>query len=131
MEILLIEDDKVDQLTVQRAFKKANIRNPLHITNNGLEGLEFIRKHHPKKLVVLLDLNMPMMNGREFLKELREDEELKLINVVVLTTSKADEDLVQSYELGISGYIVKPVDIGKFVEAVATVNAYWECSELP
>lgn len=131
LEILLIEDDKIDQMTVQRAFEKANIKNTLHVVNNGLEGLEFLKENYTNRLVILLDLNMPKMNGYEFLKEIRKDEKYKLMNVVVLTTSEAEEDLVKSYELGISGYIVKPVDTGKFVEAVASVNAYWECCRMP
>lgn len=135
--LLLIDDDEVDVMTVKRAFKKNNITNPLYIANNGLEALAMLRgKEMPKLLagqrrLILLDLNMPKMNGTEFLRELRADPELKSLPVIVLTTSNEEQDKVEAYNLNVAGYIIKPVTFAKFVEAVATLNKYWTLSEMP
>jgi len=137
--ILLVEDDQVDVMTVQRAFKRNNIINPLHIVGNGQEAIDFL-KHQggfadPGKYlrpgIILLDLNMPMMNGIECLKIIKADEELKKIPVIVLTTSKEECDRVESFKLSVAGYIIKPVEFEKFVEAVKVLNLYWTLSELP
>ena len=135
--ILLVEDDEVDVMNVQRAFKKNNIKNPLYIANNGLEALVMLRGNGnpplvpPEQRIILLDLNMPKMNGIEFLRKLRADPELRLIPVIVLTTSNEDKDKVEAYNLNVAGYILKPVTFSSFVEAVATLNKYWTLSELP
>jgi len=135
--ILLVEDDEVDAMNVQRAFKKNNINNPLYVANNGLEALVMLRGDGnppsipPEQRLILLDLNMPKMNGIEFLRELRADPELKLIPVIVLTTSNEDRDKVEAFNFNVAGYIVKPVTFSNFVEAVATLNKYWALSELP
>ena len=135
--ILLVEDDEVDVMNVQRAFKKNNINNPLYIANNGLEALVMLRGNGnppsvpPEQRIILLDLNMPKMNGIEFLRELRADHKLRLIPVIVLTTSNEDRDKVEAYNLNVAGYILKPVTFSSFVEAVATLNKYWTLSEIP
>ncbi|WP_322742292.1 response regulator [Gloeocapsopsis crepidinum] len=135
--ILLVEDDEVDVMNVKRAFKKNNITNPLYLAANGLEALAMLRGEnsdfqipHQRRLV-LLDLNMPKMNGIEFLRELRADSELRFTPVIVLTTSNEDRDKVEAYNLNVAGYILKPVTFANFVEAVATLNKYWTLSEIP
>jgi len=130
--ILVVEDDQVDVMTVKRAFKELGINNPVHHSANGEEALAFLRqnKNQPPCLI-LLDLNMPIMNGIEFLKEAKQDDALKIIPVVVLTTSKGDIDKLESFRNGVAGYIIKPVDYVKFVDVVAVVKSYWSASELP
>ncbi len=136
LNILLVEDDEVDVMNVQRAFKKNNITNPLYIANNGLEGLAILRGNGDllamprERRLILLDLNMPKMNGIEFLRELRVDAELKQIPVVVLTTSNEDKDKVEAYNLNVAGYILKPVTFSNFVQTMATLNKYWTLSEM-
>jgi CheY-like chemotaxis protein len=130
--ILLVEDDQVDAMTVKRALKDLNVTNPLALKLNGEEALEhLINDGNKKPCVILLDLNMPKMNGIEFLKIIKADDELKKIPVVVLTTSRDTEDKFETFELGAAGYIVKPADYKKFVEAMRTIDIYWTLSELP
>ena len=135
--ILLVEDDEVDVMNVQRAFKKNKINDPLYIANNGLEALVLLRGNGnpasipPQQRIILLDLNMPKMNGIEFLRELRSDPQLKAIPVIVLTTSNEDRDKVEAYNLNVAGYILKPVTFANFVAAVATLTNYWSLSEIP
>ena len=130
--ILLIEDDNVDVMTVERVFRDLKIANQLVSTSNGEQALEYLRTNGNKKpCVILLDLNMPKMNGTEFLKIVKTDEALKKIPVVVLTTSSQQQDVVESFKLGAAGYMVKSVDYGKFVETIRTINLYWTLSELP
>jgi len=130
--ILLVEDDEVDTMTVQRAFKDLKVTNELVHRINGEEALKYLRAEDSQMpCVVLLDLNMPKMNGVEFLKISKEDEKLKKIPVVVLTTSKEEHDIVESFELSVAGYIVKPVDYKRFVEAIRAIDLYWTLSELP
>jgi CheY-like chemotaxis protein len=130
--ILLVEDDSVDAMTVKRAFTELKVSNELIRTINGEAALNYLREHLDKKpCVILLDLNMPKMNGLEFLKVAKADEELRQIPVVVLTTSKDDRDKMESFNASVAGYIVKPVDYRKFVEAVKILNLYWTLCELP
>jgi CheY-like chemotaxis protein len=130
--VLLVEDDSVDAMTVKRAFKDLKVTNPLAHAINGEEALEYLRNEsNERPCVILLDLNMPKMNGIEFLKVVKADDELRQTPVVVLTTSKEEYDIVRSFELSVAGYIVKPVDYKNFVEAVRTVDLYWMLSELP
>jgi len=140
INILLVEDDEVDVMNVKRAFKKNNITNPLYIAANGLEALLMLRGNTsngnsptipPERRLILLDLNMPKMNGIEFLRELRSEPELKHIPVVVLTTSNEDKDKVEAYHLNVAGYILKPVTFSNFVQVMATLNKYWTLSEMP
>ena len=130
--ILLVEDDQVDALTVKRALKELNITNRLDIVHNGEEALTFLGNlENEKPGIILLDLNMPKMNGIEFLQIAKKDDNLKKIPVVVLTTSKDDQDKVDSFNFGVAGYMIKPVDYRKFVEVVKTIDLYWTLSELP
>jgi CheY-like chemotaxis protein len=130
--ILLIEDDLVDVMTVKRAFKEVKITNPIEVCNNGLEGLQFLRNSKNKRPgIILLDINMPKMNGIEFLQIIKKDKNFKSIPIVVLTTSKAEQDKIESFKLGIAGYMIKPVDYMQFVKIIKTIHIYWTLSELP
>jgi len=130
--ILLVEDDSVDAMTVKRAFSELKVTNELARAINGEAALNYLREHLDKKpCVILLDLNMPKMNGIEFLKVIKADGELQQIPVVVLTTSKDDRDKMESFKACVAGYIVKPVDYRKFVEAMRILNLYWTLSEMP
>lgn len=134
VNILLVEDDNVDVMNVERAFKKNNIQNPLYVAKNGLVALDMLRgedKISPQPQIILLDLNMPQMNGIEFLKELRKDQDLKAISVFVMTTSNDDQDRLNAYNLNVAGYILKPVSFEKFVSAVSILNSYWMLCEQP
>ena len=132
LHILLVDDDEVDVMNVQRAFKRNNISNPLYVANNGLEALEMLRGQAaipgPRRLI-LLDLNMPKMSGLEFLRAIREDPALRPLTVVVLTTSDDERDRIEAYNLNVAGYILKPVTFTAFVEAMATLNKYWTINE--
>lgn len=136
LHILLVDDDEVDVMNVQRAFKRNNILNPLSVASDGIEALEMLRGQGPNPLpavkrLILLDLNMPRMSGLEFLRELRDDAALRPLSVVVLTTSDDERDKVEAYNLNVAGYILKPVTFTAFVEAMATLNKYWSINELP
>jgi CheY-like chemotaxis protein len=136
LNILLVEDDELDVMNVQRAFRKNNVVNPLYVAGNGVDALEMLRgtrePHVPReRRLILLDLNMPKMGGIEFLKELRADPELRATTVVVLTTSDEERDKVKAYDLNVAGYILKPVTVAAFVEIMATLNKYWSVNELP
>jgi CheY-like chemotaxis protein len=132
LNILLVEDDEVDVMNVRRAFAKSHIMNPLFVAGNGLEALEKLRHGEvPKnRRLVLLDLNMPRMNGIEFLRELRQDPELRTTPVVVLTTSNDDRDKIEVYNLNVAGYLVKPVTFGNFCEVMVALNKYWGLVEM-
>jgi CheY-like chemotaxis protein len=130
--ILLVEDDSVDVMTVRRALKDVEVTNPLHVVGNGEEALAFLGdESNTQPCLILLDINMPRMNGLEFLKIAKQEEVFKRIPVVVLTTSKADCDRFKSFDLGIAGYMVKPVDYLQFVETMRIIDLYWTLSELP
>lgn len=138
INILLVEDDEVDVMNVKRAFKKSQITNPLYVAGNGLEALEMLRSKDgktpivpSKRRLILLDLNMPKMNGLEFLQTLRNDPELASIPVIVLTTSDEDRDKIEAYNLNVAGYILKPVTFANFVTTVDTLNKYWMLCEMP
>ncbi len=133
LNILLIEDDQVDVMNVKRAFEKNRIANPLFVAGNGVEALELLRsKQIPaERRIVLLDLNLPRMNGLEFLRELRADPSLQSTVVVVLTTSNDERDKVEAYHLNVAGYLLKPVTFVNFVEVMAALNKYWTLVELP
>lgn len=130
--ILLVEDDAVDAMTVERALTDIRVTNRVHTVSDGLAALEYLREPGSERPgIILLDLNMPRMNGIELLKVLKSDESLRKIPVVVLTTSSDDRDRVNSFDLGVAGYMIKPVDYMQFVEVVKTINLYWTISELP
>jgi len=129
--ILLAEDDKVDAMTVRRAFNDLKVGNPLVHTVNGEDALKYLKGNGNKKpCVILLDLNMPKMNGIEFLKIIKADDALRSIPVIILTTSKEEQDKIESFKLCVAGYIIKSVDYRKFVEAVKVIDLYWTLSEL-
>ena len=133
LNILLVDDDELDVMNVQRAFRKNNIQNPLFVAHDGIEGLERLRDGTvpEDRRLVLLDLNMPRMSGIEFLREVRADPALRNTSVVVLTTSAEDRDRVEAYDLNVAGYIIKPVTLLSFIEIMATLNKYWAVNELP
>lgn len=136
LHILLVDDDTVDVMNVQRAFKKNNILNPLYVAHDGLEALQLLQNEGKGRIpsdrrLILLDLNMPRMNGLEFLRTIREDPKLRSTAVVVLTTSDDDRDKVEAYNLNVAGYILKPVTFSAFVETMATLNKYWSINEMP
>jgi len=130
--VLLVEDDSIDAMTVRRAFRELRVVNPLKHVINGEEALTYLQDEaNDKPCVILLDLNMPKMNGTEFLKVAKADRTLRKIPVVVLTTSSEERDVVETFQLNVAGYIIKPVDYKNFVEAVRTIDVYWTLSELP
>jgi CheY-like chemotaxis protein len=130
--ILLVEDDKVDVMTVKRAMGDLKITNPLAVVYNGVEALEYLRNTaNERPCIILLDLNMPKMNGIEFLLVIKNDDQFKKIPVVVLTTSNGEKDKTESFNLSVAGYMLKPVDYKQFVEVIKDINLYWTISELP
>jgi len=130
--ILLVEDDQVDIMTVLRALKEIHVTNPLVNLENGEEALKYLRDpDSAKPCIILLDLNMPIMNGIEFLQVVKHDAQLKRIPVVVLTTSEEQQDKVNSFDLGVAGYMTKPVDYRPFVEVMRSIDTYWTISEMP
>lgn len=133
LNILLVDDDEVDVMTVKRAFAKANIVNKVFVATDGIEALQLLRADGvpASRRLVLLDLNMPRMNGIEFLREIRSDPALQVLTVVVLTTSNEDRDRVEAYQLNVAGYLLKPVTFHSFADVMATLNKYWTLMEMP
>ena len=137
VHIMLVEDDEIDVMSIKRAFKYHNIANPLHVADNGQVALDMLKgtagteKLTPTPKILLLDVNMPVMNGIEFLQAIRNDEELKSMTVFVLTTSDGEQDKLSAYKLNVAGYIVKPVEFSSLLEAVAELNLYWKLIEMP
>ena len=136
VNILLVEDNLIDQEAIQRAFKRHRIANPIHVAADGIEALALLRGTDgktklPRPYLVLLDLNMPRLNGVEMLREIRSDPELHDSIVFVLTTSKRDEDRMASYDLNIAGYVVKS-DVGAgFIRLIELLDHYWRIVEFP
>lgn len=129
--VLLVEDDTVDAMTVRRAFKDLGINNPLHHVTNGeiaLIRLRDLKAEHP--CLIMLDLNMSRMSGTEFLVALKKDPSLRKIPVVVFTTSDEERDRRNSFNLGVAGYILKPVDYSHFIEVIRTIYTYWNLSKI-
>jgi len=133
LNILLVEDDEVDVMNVRRAFQKNRIANPLFVAHDGMDALELLRGGEipRERRLILLDLNMPRMNGIEFLREVRQDPQLASTPVVVLTTSNDERDKVDAYDLNVAGYLLKPVTFASFCEAMAALNKYWTLVEMP
>ena len=133
LNILLVEDDEVDVMNVRRAFERNNVSNPLYVAGNGLEALEMLRDGTVprERRLILLDLNMPKMNGIEFLQALRADPDLSSAPVVVLTTSNDDQDKLDAYRHNVAGYLLKPVTFSSFCERMATLDKYWALVEMP
>ncbi|MCG8386514.1 MAG: response regulator [Cytophagales bacterium] len=130
--IMLIEDDIVDALTVERALNDIDISNKLIHVQNGEEALNYLMDTNEERpSIILLDLNMPGMNGLEFLEERFKSPELRAIPLVVLTTSKDESDIKASFSYGIAGYMVKPVDYKEFVDLMKVIKEYWSSSQSP
>jgi CheY-like chemotaxis protein len=130
VHVLLVEDDPGDVLMTQEAFEHHRIRNPLYIVTDGAAALRFLRREGEytgatKPGLILLDLNLPLINGREVLAEIKSDEQLRRIPVVVLTTSQAEEDIVRSYNLHANAYITKPVDFSRFMEIIRQIDNFF------
>ncbi len=129
--ILLVEDDIVDAMTVKRAMKDLNVTNKLVIKGNGEEALEYLRDvNNANPCIIILDLNMPRMNGIELLQALKQDNHLRRIPAIVLTTSRGEQDRFRTFDLSIAGYMIKPVEYPQFVEVVRNIKLYWTLSEL-
>lgn len=130
IEILLVEDNPGDVELTRNALRRAKVRNTLHVAEDGEEAMAFLRRegeyqHAPRPDVILLDLNLPRMDGREVLAEVKADRDLMDIPVVVLTTSSAEQDIVRSYKLHANCYITKPVDLDQFIEVVRSIQNFW------
>lgn len=138
--ILIAEDDPDDQFLIREAFEESRLANPLAFVENGEELLDYLHQRGqysesdsaPRPGLILLDLNMPRVDGREALAEIKADNNLRSIPIVVLTTSRTEEDIFQTYNLGVSGFITKPVTFDGLVEVIKAMNIYWfEIVELP
>jgi CheY-like chemotaxis protein len=137
--VLMAEDDEHDILATRRAWKRHHISNPLYIVNDGEECLDFLHRRGkysepgtaPRPGILLLDIRMPKMDGLIVLKHIREDKRLRRLPVIILTTSRAEEDRLRSYDLGVNAYIVKPVGFDNFSDAVRTINLFWQLVDLP
>ena len=138
--ILLVEDDDDDIRLTQRAFTKGRITNKMYVVRDGEEAMDFLEhkgkysdpSEAPRPGIILLDLNMPKMGGREVLERIKTSEQLRTIPVIILTTSESDKDVLESYRNGANTFITKPVEFGKFVDAVVTLGKYWlSIAELP
>ncbi len=127
--ILLVEDDQVDAMTVRRALKEIRVTNPLLVAENGEAAIAQLSGPGEKPCLILLDLNMPIMNGIEFLQVVKDHPEWRRIPVVVLTTSQEEQDKMASFDRSVAGYMAKPVDYHSFVDAMRTIDTYWTLSE--
>jgi CheY-like chemotaxis protein len=130
IEVLLVEDDAGDVLMIREAFEENKVHNRLHSVSDGVAALEFLRQEGdygdaPRPDLILLDLNLPKKDGREVLAEVKEDEHLRTIPVVVLTTSEAEEDIVRSYNLHANAYVTKPVDFDRFIQVVRQIDEFF------
>ncbi|HVM27540.1 MAG TPA: response regulator [Mycobacteriales bacterium] len=130
IDVLLVEDDPGDVLMTREAFLDHKLKNVLHVVDNGADAMAFLRKEGeyaeaPTPDLVLLDLNLPRMDGREVLAQIKADDELRSIPVVVLTTSEAEEDILRSYQLHANAYVTKPVDFERFLEVVRQIDEFF------
>jgi len=131
--VLLVEDNPADQQLTIRAFKKGHVNTDLQITSDGVEAMEYLRGEgkynnrvlYPMPDLVLLDINMPRKDGKQVLQEIREDKRLKIIPVIMLTTSDQEKDIIDSYNLGVNAYISKPVRINEFMKVVNKLEDFW------
>jgi CheY-like chemotaxis protein len=130
VDVLLVEDDEGDVLMTREAFEHYKIRNTLHVVTDGEQALQFVRQtgdftDAPRPGLIMLDLNLPRRDGLEVLAELKGDPDLRLIPVVILTTSQAEEDIVRSYSLYANAYVTKPVDFERFIEAIRQIDSFF------
>jgi len=137
VEILLVEDNKGDVGLIEEVFEEAKIRNNIHVAEDGEEAILFLHGEgkfsgSPRPDIILLDLNLPKKDGREVLKEIKEDNNLKNIPVVILTTSNAEKDILRAYDLHVNAYITKPLDFDQFIKVVGSIENFWlEIVNLP
>ena len=137
--VLMAEDNEHDIIATKRAWKKHGISNPLYVVNDGEECLDYLYRRGkysekgaaPRPGILLLDIKMPKMDGLAVLQHIRNDPKLRCLPVIILTTSKGDEDRLKSYDLGVNAYVVKPVGFDNFSLAVRTINLFWQLVELP
>ena len=130
IEILLVEDNPADVRLTREALKEAKVRNQLHVVEDGVAAMTFLKREGdfadaPRPDLILLDLNLPKKDGREVLEEIKQDDSLKRIPVVVLTTSQAEEDIVKTYNLHANCYVTKPVDLDQFITIVRSIEDFW------
>jgi chemotaxis family two-component system response regulator Rcp1 len=130
VEILMVEDSQADVLMTREAFKEARLANTLHVVEDGVQAMQFLRQEaefasSPRPDLILLDLNLPRKNGREVLAEIKADPGLRTIPVIILTTSQAEQDILEAYNLHANCYIVKPVGFENFVTAIQSVESFW------
>ncbi len=130
IDILLVEDSPADVRLTREALKEAKVVNALHVVKDGVAALAFLRREgkyadSPRPNLILLDLNLPKKDGREVLAEIKEDQDLKRIPVVVLTTSRAEEDIVRTYNLHANAYVTKPVDLTQFLQVIRSLEEFW------
>jgi len=130
MQILLVEDNPGDIRLTQEALKEGTIKNVLNVVKDGVEALDYLKKkgkfmNNPTPDIILLDLNLPRKDGREVLAEIKSDEYLKLIPVIILTTSDADQDIIRSYKLHANCFITKPVDLDQFIFIIRQIETFW------
>ena len=130
IEILLVEDDEGDVLLTTEALEASKITNNMHVARNGEEALKFLRQQDgyadaPRPDIVLLDLNLPRVDGREVLSQVKADEDLRRIPIIVLTTSEAEEDIVRSYDLHANAYVTKPVDFNRFLQVIQSIDEFF------
>jgi len=130
VEILVVEDNPGDVRLTQEAFREARVRNRLHVAVDGVDALAFLRRegrhqNAPRPDLILLDLNLPKRTGREVLEEIKEDRDLQHIPVVILTTSQAERDVLESYRLRANAYVSKPVDLDQFLRVIQSIEQFW------
>ncbi|MDL5159761.1 response regulator [Actinomycetospora termitidis] len=130
IDVLLVEDDEGDVLMTREAFEHHKLRNTLHVVPDGVEALQFLRREGtyadaPRPGLILLDLNLPRKDGRQVLEEIKSDEVLRAIPVVVLTTSQAEEDILRSYNLHANAYVAKPVDFERFIDIIRQIDDFF------
>jgi CheY-like chemotaxis protein len=130
VDVLLVEDDEGDVLMTREAFEYYKIRNTLHVVTDGEQALQFVRQtgdfaDAPRPGIIMLDLNLPRRDGLEVLAELKDDPELRVIPVVILTTSQAEEDIVRSYALHANAYVTKPVDFERFIDVIRQIDSFF------
>ncbi|MCE0721963.1 MULTISPECIES: response regulator [Legionella] len=137
INFMLVDDDEIDIKDIQRTFKKNKINNPLHIATNGVDALNKLlgingeKKLTPTPKIIILDINMPKMNGIEFMKNIRTNKKLKSLLVFILTTSNSEKDKIDAYNLNAAGYIVKPFQVSEFMEMISSLHHYWNLLEFP
>ena len=130
VEFLLVEDNPGDVRLTQEALKDSKVRNNLNVLGDGLSALAFLRRQHPyenapRPDIILLDLNLPKMDGRELLSHIKADPKLKRIPVVVITSSEAEQDILRTYDLHVNCYVTKPVDLDQFIKVVQSIETFW------